>query len=327
MLSIDYIKTNKNKVINASKNKGYPIDNKLIEDLIKLDEERIKIIQNIQNINQQRNKLSSEKINSKDKEKAIELKKQLRVKELKLKDVEIKLSKLIYQIPNVPQSDIKIGKSENDNEILRKFKDLKKFDFKIKDHLEIGENLDLIDVKRASKISRTRFGYLKNQAAILEFAIVKYALDLLLRKGFLPVIPPVLIKKDITEKLGYWQAGEHNQYYLVKEPEIDEGLLYLIGTAKHSLVPMHQDEILNINDLPKRYAGFSTCFRREAGTYGKDTRGIFRVHQFDKVEMVSITTKEKDDEEFEFLLSVEEELYKGLDIPYRVSKMCTTELG
>ena len=188
MLSIDYIKTNKNKVINASKNKGYPIDNKLIEDLIKLDEERIKIIQNIQNINQQRNKLSSEKINSKDKEKAIELKKQLRVKELKLKDVEIKLSKLIYQIPNVPQSDIKIGKSENDNEILRKFKDLKKFDFKIKDHLEIGENLDLIDVKRASKISGTRFGYLKNQAAILEFAIVKYALDLLLRKGFLPVI-------------------------------------------------------------------------------------------------------------------------------------------
>ena len=327
MLSIDYIKTNKNKVINASKNKGYPIDNKLIEDLIKLDEERIKIIQNIQNINQQRNKLSSEKINSKDKEKAIELKKQLRVKELKLKDVEIKLSKLIYQIPNVPQSDIKIGKSENDNEILRKFKDLKKFDFKIKDHLEIGENLDLIDVKRASKISGTRFGYLKNQAAILEFAIVKYALDLLLRKGFLPVIPPVLIKKDITEKLGYWQAGEHNQYYLVKEPEIDEGLLYLIGTAEHSLVPMHQDEILNINDLPKRYAGFSTCFRREAGTYGKDTRGIFRVHQFDKVEMVSITTKEKDDEEFEFLLSVEEELYKGLDIPYRVSKMCTTELG
>ena len=127
--------------------------------------------------------------------------------------------------------------------------------------------------------------------------------------------------------MGYWQAGEHNQYYLVKEPEIDEGLLYLIGTAEHSLVPMHQDEILNINDLPKRYAGFSTCFRREAGTYGKDTRGIFRVHQFDKVEMVSITTKEKDDEEFEFLLSVEEELYKGLDIPYRVSKMCTTELG
>ena len=201
-----------------------------------------------------------------------------------------------------------------------------KFTFIPKDHVVLGEALDLIDIKRAAKVSGTRFAYLKNEGALLEFALVQLVLEVLTSEGFTPIIPPVLIHKEITEGLGYWQAGGNEDYYNLNDPE-EKKELYLVGTAEHSIVPMHKDEIFQKKELPKRYVGFSSAFRREAGSYGKDTRGILRVHQFDKVEMVSFVTEEDDDKEHEYLLSLEEKLFQLLEIPYQVVKMCTGDLG
>jgi seryl-tRNA synthetase len=157
---------------------------------------------------------------------------------------------------------------------------------------------------------------------MLEFALAQFAFDSLMKEGFTPVIPPELIKTETMRKLGYMENGGDEDMFHIK----DDGLT-LVGTAEHALVSMHMDEVLHPKDLPKRYVGFSSAFRREAGSYGKDTRGILRVHQFDKVEMVSITSAEKDTSEHEYLLSLEEKFFQALGIPYQVVKMCTGDLG
>ena len=194
--------------------------------------------------------------------------------------------------------------------------------FKTRDHLELGEGLDVIDVKRAAKVSGTRFGYLKHEAALLEFALIQLAMETLIKEGFIPVIPPVLIKRDVMRGLGYMEHGADEDMFAIEK----DGLL-LAGTAEHTVIAMHKDETFNKKDLPKRYVGFSSAFRREAGSYGKDTKGILRVHQFDKVEMVSFVTPEDDDKEHEYLLSLEEKFFQSLEIPYQVVKMCTGDLG
>jgi seryl-tRNA synthetase len=192
--------------------------------------------------------------------------------------------------------------------------------------------MDMIDAT-GTKVSGSRFAYLKGDLVLLEFALVQFAMETLVKEGFTPIIPPVLIKKEITEGLGYWHAGGNEDYYLVSDFNVDEGKdekenpLYLVGTAEHAIVPMHKDEVFQKKDLPKRYVGFSSAFRREAGTYGKDTKGILRVHQFDKVEMVSFVPEEDDEAEHEYLLSLEEKLFQALEIPYQVIKMCTGDLG
>ena len=327
MLSIDFVKKNKKLILEASKNKGYLVEDSVVEKIVFLDNERIKLIQNIQDLNKQRKLISSNKLDELQRKKAIELKSKLKKNEVQLKEIESKLNILLYKIPNIPLKEVKVGKDENDNQILRLYGKPTKFDFKIKDHLEIGEYLNLIDVKRAAKISGTRFAYLKNEAVILEFALIRYTFDQLIKQGFEPVIPPVLIKRGITDNLGYWQAGEHEQYYWVNDNSIENEGYYLVGTAEHTLVPMLKDEILNKKTLPQRYAGFSTCFRREAGSYGKDTKGILRVHQFDKLEMVIFSKPEDSKKEHELILSIEEKLMKALKLPYQVINICTGDLG
>lgn len=324
MLSINYIRDNRQKVIEASKNKGYKeVD---IDKLIQLDDQRRELIQKIQKINEEKNLLAKKSVTQQTKQQGKQLKEELKQFEDRLNIKEKEFNALLYQIPNLASDDVPIGKDETENKVVRKWGEPKKLDFKPKDHLELGESLDIIDIEKAAKISGTRFGYLKNEAVLLEFALIQLALKILTKENFIPIVPPVLIKKEITEKLGYWQAGQHEQYYWVNEPEQREGF-YLVGTAEHSLVPMHMDEIFEKNDLPKRYMGFSTSFRREAGSYGKDTRGIFRVHQFDKVEMVSFATEDTDEDELQYLLSLQEKLFQQLDLPYQVVQMCTGELG
>ena len=186
----------------------------------------------------------------------------------------------------------------------------------------MGEKLDLIDVKRAAKVAGSRFGYLKNAAVLLEFALVRYGLDQLLKEGFIPVLPPVMVKEPMMQAMGYLEHGGEAETYHFKKDK-----LYLVGTAEQSLGPMHSDEVFAEKDLPRRYVGFSTCFRREAGSYGKDTRGIFRVHQFDKLEMFVFAHPDRSDEEHEYLLSLEEKLVQALNLPYQVVKMCSGDLG
>ncbi|MFH1827453.1 MAG: serine--tRNA ligase, partial [bacterium] len=325
MLSIDFIKQNKEKVKAAAKNKGYKID---LDKLLTIEENKRKKSQEIQKLRQELNTLSKKGIDASTKK----LNKQKRVliqqEEEKLKEISDEFKTLQYEIPNLPLEDVHVGENETKNKVIKKSpNDPIKFDFKPKDHLELGELLDIIDVKTASKVSGSRFGYLKNEAVILEFALIQLALNVLSKEGFIPIIPPVLINKQITEELGYWHGGGNDDYYLVFEPLNKDSFFYLVGTAEHSLVPMHKEEVLNKKELPKRYVGFSTAFRREAGSYGKDVKGIFRVHQFDKVEMVSFTIDENDSKEHEYLLSLEEKLFQMLEIPYQVIKMCTGDLG
>lgn len=228
---------------------------------------------------------------------------------------------LMLGIPNLPHESAPDGHTEEDASEVRTVGLPHPFDFEVRDHMQIGETLDLIDVERGARTSGSRFAYLKGQLVMLELALVRYALEKLQQKGFTPVVPPVLVRREAMEGTGFLPTDEAQIYKL---PEDD---LYLVGTSEVPLAALHQNEMLPADALPLRYAGFSTCFRREAGTYGKDTRGIFRVHQFDKVEMFSFTTPEQSWDEHEFLLSVEEEILSELQIPYRVMNIAAGDLG
>jgi len=188
--------------------------------------------------------------------------------------------------------------------------------------LEIGEGLDLIDVERAAKISGSRSNYLKNEAVMMEFALAGLAFDILTKKGFIPVIPPVMIKEEMAAGTGFLESTDSKEAYIIPEDN-----LYLIGTSEQSLVAMHAREVFEYKDLPKRYVAFSPCFRREAGSYGRDTKGILRVHQFDKMEMVIFSRQEESQREHQFILSIEERLMQLLKLPYRVVRICTGDMG
>jgi seryl-tRNA synthetase len=189
------------------------------------------------------------------------------------------------------------------------------------DHAGLGESLDIIDTERAAKVSGSRFGYLKGKGALLELSLVRWAMDHLYEAGFTPMVPPVLVREHALEGTGFFPEAREQVY------EIPKDELFLVGTSEVSLAAYHGDEILDGDDVPTRYAGFSTCFRREAGTYGKDTAGIFRVHQFDKVEMFVFTTPDASRDEHEHLLEVEESLVQQLEVPYRVVNIAAGDLG
>ncbi|MBI4089901.1 MAG: serine--tRNA ligase [Candidatus Kerfeldbacteria bacterium] len=245
------------------------------------------------------------------------------IKELKTQIVSAETADamIALQIPNLPKDDVPIGKDASDNKTIRE--QGKKPKLKLpKDYLTIAEKLGIIDVERAAKVSGSRFGYLIGAAAELEFALIHYAQDIVLPERFTMIVPPVLIKADNMQAMGYLAGGGERETYHFEKDD-----LYLVGTSEQSIGPMHRDETFSESDLPKRYLSFSTCFRREAGSYGKDTKGILRVHQFDKLEMFSFTLPEKSDQEHEFFLTLQERLWQGLEIPYRVVKLCTGELG
>ncbi len=246
-----------------------------------------------------------------------------RLKDLEplLQSVTDDLEGLLARLPNLPHPSVPDGESDEDNMVERVVGDPPSFGFEAKDHLDLGEPLGMIDMERGARTSGSRFAYLLGPAVWLQFALVRYALDALVRHGFTPVVPPVLVREEALFGTGFLPGGEE-QLYATREDD-----LYLVGTSEVPLASFHADEILEPDRLPVRYAGYSTCFRREAGTYGKDTRGIFRVHQFDKVEMFSFVPAESSWDEHEFLLSVEEEIVGGLGIPYRVVNVCIAELG
>ena len=233
-------------------------------------------------------------------------------------------------LPNPPHESVPVGDSEEDNVEIRTWGEPPEFDFEVQDHVDIGERLGLLDIERAAKVSGSRFAYLKGQAVMLEFALVQWALSRLVDEGFTPVVPPVLVREEALFGTGFL-PGAREQAYAVGVDEGDGDVtsddLFLAATAEIPLASMFADEILDGEDLPMRFAGFSTCFRREAGTYGKDTRGIFRVHQFDKVEMFSFAHPEGSWDEHEYLLSLEEDLVRELGLPYRVVNVCTGDLG
>lgn len=315
MLDIKLIREDPQKIQKAAADKGIEIS---VEHILELDNKVRGLEMMVQKLREDRNRAAKEK----NIEKGREIKEKLDKEENALKALAQEFKIWMLKVPNPSKKDVKFGKNDTENEVLRKVGEPTKFNFKPKDHLELGEKLDIIDVVRASKISGARFYFLKNEAALLEFGLRELAFEILLKEGFIPLVPPVMIKTDVMKGLGYMENGGDEDMYL-----FDKDDLVLVGTSEQSIVSMHRDEILAKKDLPKRYVGFSTCFRREAGSYGKDTRGILRAHQFDKVEMVSFVTDGEDDKEHEYLLSLEEKLLKALEIPYQVVKMCTGDLG
>ena len=223
-------------------------------------------------------------------------------------------------LPNLTDPTAADGNSEEDSEEISRWGDPVVPDG-TRDHLDLGTALGVIDIERAVRLSGSRFGYLMGPLVRLEFALVQFALDRLEPHGFTAIMPPVLVKEDALVGTGFF-PGDAEQVYAVEKDD-----LYLVGTAEVPLAAFHMGEILDVESLPIRYAGFSTCFRREAGTYGKDTRGIFRVHQFDKVEMFSFCHPDRSREEHELLLEREEELVRALEIPYRVVNVAAGDLG
>ena len=224
------------------------------------------------------------------------------------------------KIPNLISSTSPDGMSDKENYEIKKYGEIKDI-ANPKDHLEIAESLGLIDVQKAAEVSGSRFSYLFGDLVKIELNLVSWAMQQLSEKGFKPTIPPVLVRENALYGTGFFPDDAEQVY------EIPNDDLYLVGTSEVPLAALHSNEILDASDLPIRYAGFSTCFRREAGTYGKDTSGIFRVHQFDKVEMFSFCDSENSEEEHSFILSVEEELLQALEIPYRVVDVCAGDLG
>lgn len=245
---------------------------------------------------------------------------------------------IVWQkIPNLPSDDVPVGKSEDDNVVIKTVGEPKAFAFTPKDHMALGEALGLIDMETAARVTGSRFGYKKGDLALLEFGLVQYVMKALTdatvikeiaesvgpgcsAKPFVPVLPPVMIRPEVYQRMDRLEPAD-DRYYI---PSDD---LYLIGSAEHTLGPLHMDEAIPESALPLRYVGFSVSFRREAGAAGKDTRGMLRVHQFDKVEMESFTTPEAGRREQDFMVAVQEYLWRSLELPYQVVAICTGDMG
>lgn len=324
MLDIKYIRENPGKVKKGAESKGAKVD---IEKLLKFDEMHKKILREFEDLKAEANKLAKKIGESKGKDQASikkskTIKEKLKKLEPKFKNAEQALNEQLALIPNLPLSDVKVGKDEKENEVLRTVGKVPKFNFTPKDHQELGEKLGVIDINRASKVSGARFTYLKGGLAQLQMALIQYTYEVLVQgEGFTPIIPPVIVKAEIASGSGHPEATSDEAYHLAKDD------MYLVGTSEQSILPMYKDEVLEEKDLPIKYLGYSTCFRREAGSYGKDTKGILRQHQFDKLEMFVYCKPEESEKFHEKLLAMEEKLMKGLKLPYRVVKLCTGDTG
>ena len=238
-----------------------------------------------------------------------------------LEAIEGALRELTLALPNIPDDDAPDGMVEEDAVVIREVGEPPSFDFEPRDHLDIGTELGLIDMESAARLSGSRFVYLKGDLVMLEFALVQFAIASAREKGHEPVIPPVLVRDTALEGTGYFPEAREQIY------EIEKDDLFLTGTSEVALAGLHADQILDAADLPLRYCAFSTCFRREAGAAGRDTRGIFRVHQFDKVEMFSFVEPDQSAAEHERILAIEERILTELEIPYRVVNVAVGDLG
>jgi seryl-tRNA synthetase len=311
------------KVALALRGPGYA---ESVDRLLELDASRRSLITEVDNLRAAQKRRGREVAGAPPERRAEllgglkELAAEIDAAEAGLRQVESELNDLLAGIPNLPDPSVPPG-GEDDAIELRRVGTVREFDFPTRDHLELGERLGAIDVVRAAKVSGARFGYLTGPGAMLELALVRFAIDRVTGAGFVPIVPPVMVRREAMFGTGFLPTDEQ-QIFRVADDD-----LYLAGTSEVPLVSYHADEILDPGSMPRRYVGFSTCFRREAGSYGKDTRGIFRVHQFDKVEMVSFVLPEASAEEHELLLAREEEILGALDIPYRVVNIAAGDLG
>ena len=327
MIDIKFIRENPDAVRASQKGRGE--DTSIVDQLLALDETRRTAITEFETLRAEQNTLSKSVGAAKGDEKAAllenskELANRVKAADAKRADIEAQANAIAMQLSNLLDPDAPIG-GEADFVVIEHVgtpRDFAKDGFEPKDHVELGKLLGAIDTERGAKVAGSRSYYLTGAGALLEFALVNYAISSATKSGFIPVIPPVLVNPAAMEGTGFLGQAAENVYHL----ERDE--VYLVGTSEVPLAAMHMDEILPVEKLPLRYAGYSTCFRREAGTYGKDTRGIIRVHQFDKVEMFSFCKPEDAKEEHKRLLQWEKDFLNAMEIPYRVIDVASGDLG
>ncbi len=326
MLDLKFIRENKEIVKNELQNRNLKID---LDSFLKLDEERRKLIAENDQLKAEQNKASQIIAKEKDAKKKQELIAKMKTVSAKVDEIRTKLVPITiefletyFQFPNISHKDTPVGKDESGNIEDHKWGEIPKFNFKVKPHYEIESVKDLIDIKKGSEISGARFWYLKGKIAQLQFAIVNYVIDFFTKEGFELVIPPVLVKKPAMIGSGFFPADRNEVYEL---PEKEENL-YLVGTAEVPLSSYHANEIIDLKE-PKKYLGYSTCFRKEAGAYGKDLKGIMRGHQFDKLELFIFADQKSSWKLYGDLLKTSEKFWQSLEIPYRVMSMCTGDIA
>ena len=326
MLDLKLIRSDPERVKRALARRGAA---EQIDALLALDTRRRELLPQIEGAQAERKSLSKQIGEAKQRGEGADelmatvqgLKETIESGKGELEKVEAELERVAATLPNLPDPEAPDGMTEEDAVVLREVGERPQFEFEPRDHLEIGTELGLIDMESAARLSGSRFAYLKGDLVLLELALVRYALDLVRGEGHEPVAPPVLVREEALYGTGFL-PGDRDQIY-----EIPKDDLFLVGTSEVALAGLHADQILEPEALPLRYAGFSSCFRREAGAAGRDTRGIFRVHQFDKVEMFSFVEPGESANEHERLLAIEERILGELELPYRVVNVAAGDLG
>ena len=325
MLDIKFIRENVEAVKSNCVNRGVKCD---VDRLVSLDKERVKLLQEVEELKSMKNSLN-DLIKTADQneraeiiEKGKEVKMKLEIKEPALKSVKEELEVILLSIPNATHPDSPIGKTDEENKEIEIYGDIPKFSFIAKTHEQIMKDLDLADFERAAKVSGSKFYYLKNEGALLELALVNFAMEKLFQKGFVPVITPDLARNSVIEGIGFSPRGEESQIYNIENSDLS-----LVGTAEITMGGYHADEVFDEKDLPKKYVALSHCFRTEAGAYGKHSSGLYRVHQFTKVEMFAYAKPEESEAIHNEFKNIEVEIFQDLGIPFRVVDICTGDLG
>jgi seryl-tRNA synthetase len=326
MLDIRFIRENTELVKEGARKKRIAVD---IERLLAVDDARRRLLQESEALKAEKNRANQEIAELKGPEKAGAIARMKdvagKVKEIEacLEGVQEEFTSLMLKVPNPPDDEVPEGRDDTENVEIRRAGEVPRFDFEPRDHVELGELLDIIDIPRGVKLAGARTYFLKNEGVLLEYAVLMYALNRIVAKGFAPMIVPHLVKDVARIGTAYFPGGEEQAYACERDG------LYLIGTAEVPVTSYHYDEILDEKNLPLHYCGISPCYRREAGTYGKDTKGLYRIHQFQKIEQVVLCAADPEisASEHEFITANSEEFVRALGLAYRVVIVCTGDLG
>jgi len=336
MLDIKFIKDNLEVVKTNNKNRGVNVD---LNRLVTLYENKKKLLHEVEEWRAEKNKYSKKKPEEGIINKLKQIGQYITKHESSIRLMDEEIESILQQVPNLSLTDVPIGPDESANQVVKSWGTKPDFSFTPLDHVELGKKLDIIDIETAATVTGSGFNYLKNEAVLLQFALVQLVmhtltseatLEIIARKfevnqstrAFIPVLPPVFIKPQTFTRMARLSDQDKDERYYVEKDN-----MYLIGSAEHTLGPMHENTTFEENELPLRYIGYSTCFRREAGSYGKDVRGILRVHQFDKLEMESFVKPDDAVLEQNFFVAIQEYLMQQLEIPYQVVQICTGDMG
>lgn len=323
MINLEYLKTNLDAYKENLLNRQLKVEDFMLEHILSLYENKKLLNTRVQGIERKRNMLTGK---IEEREEAIKLKQELQSVQNELCQTEEELQKLLLKLPNITSPEMPAGKGPQDNKVIKEWGKKPVFDFTPKDHLVLGKTLDLIDIEASARTSGSRFYFLKNELALMQWGLFDIVLKKLVQRGFIPIIPPVIVKERPLMGTGYFPA-ENDQVYEVKGSIEEKEKKYLVGTGEVAMVSYHDNTIFKEEELPKKYAGYSTCFRSEVGSWGKDVKGIKRVHQFDKIEMIYFTSPETSQQYMQEALDIEEEILQYIGIPYRVLEMCSGDVG